>query len=46
MFCHPYIGLDLSAVSTVGRVGLEVSVLDLKMGEPGSSLGVAHETSA
>jgi hypothetical protein len=44
MFCHPY--LDLSAVCTVGRVGLVVSALDLKLGLPGSSLGVAHEISA
>jgi hypothetical protein len=44
MFCHPY--LDLSAVCTVGRVGLVVSALDLKLGVPGSSLGVAHEISA
>jgi hypothetical protein len=30
----------------VGRVGLVVSAPDLKLGDPGSSLGVAHETNA
>jgi hypothetical protein len=29
-----------------GRIGLVVSALDLKPGDPGSSLGVAHETNA
>jgi hypothetical protein len=30
----------------VARVGLVVSALDLNSGDPGSSLGVAHETNA
>jgi hypothetical protein len=44
MFYRPY--LDLSTACTVGCVGLVVTALDLKLGEPGSSLGVAQETSA
>jgi hypothetical protein len=28
------------------RIGLVVSAPDLKLGDPGSSLGVAHETNA
>jgi hypothetical protein len=37
---------DLDFRNGKGRIGLEVSALDLKPGDPSSSLGVAHETYA
>jgi hypothetical protein len=36
----------LKRVGIVGRVGLMVSALDSDSGDPGSNLGVAHETDA
>jgi hypothetical protein len=33
-------------VEVAGRIGLMVRALDSKPGDPGSSLGVAHETNA
>jgi hypothetical protein len=35
-----------STPNSCGYVGLVVSMLDLNSGDPGSNLGVAHETNA
>jgi hypothetical protein len=44
VFTFPFAYVEQNLLE--GRIGLVVSALDLKPGDPGSSLGVAHETNA